>query len=194
MSVAGVQSPAVRPKPRLMTGEDLFALPENGRSELIRGELVTMAPTGYSHGMIESTFAAILRHFVRKHGLGHVMVGEVGIYIQRDPDTIRAADVVYISHERLAQAQSPSYLDVAPELIVEILSPTDRWSEMLEKLEEYFIIGVTEVWLADPRRRDVLVYRSLTEVQRFTLDDTLSHSTALPDFAVNVAELFESLV
>jgi Uma2 family endonuclease len=174
----------------VMTGEELFALGDIGRAELVKGELVRMAPTGHAHGYIEFNFGGILYAFVRGQKLGRVLGGEVGIYTQRDPDTVRGADVAFISNERLAQVQSQSYLDVAPELIIEIMSPEDRWSDVMEKLEEYFAIGVQVIWVADPRRQQVYVYRSLTQVERLTVEDVLSGGDLLPGFQVSVAELF----
>ena len=76
------------------------------------------------------------------------------------------------------------------QLVVEILSPDDSWSEVNEKLEEYFAIGVQTIWVADPRREQVYVYRSLTEIERLSVEDTLSGGEVLPDFSVPVAELF----
>lgn len=175
----------------VMTGQDLFALGDIGRSELVKGELVRMAPTGHSHGYIEFRFGMVLGVFVDEHKLGRVLVGEVGIYTQRDPDTVRGADVAFISNARLAQVQSSSYLDVAPELIVEILSPGDRWTDVNDKLTEYFAIGVQIVWVADPRQQRVHVYRSLTELEVLTVDDTLTGGDVLPGFSAPVAELFE---
>lgn len=173
-----------------ITGETLFRLGDIGPVELVRGEIIHMAPTGHAHGYVEFNIGGILREFVRKHKLGRIIGGEVGIYTQRNPDTVRAADVAFISRERLAQVQSQSYLDVAPELIVEVLSPDDAWSQLMEKLEEYFIIGVQMVWVADPRRQQVYVYSSLTEVERFTMAEVLSGGKILPGFSVPVAELF----
>lgn len=173
-----------------MTGEELFALGDIGRAELVKGELIRMAPAGHPHGYIEFNFGRILGNFISEHKLGRILGGEVGIYTTRNPDTVRGADVAFISNERLAQVQSHSYLDVAPELIVEVLSPDDSWSEVNEKLEEYFAVGVKMVWVADPRRQQVYVYHSLTEMERFTTDDTLSGGEVLPDFQVPVAELF----
>lgn len=176
--------------PSLLSGEDLLDLGDVGRAELIQGELIFMTPTGYPHGIIESDVTAILRNFVYQYQLGYVLSGEVGIYTKRDPDTVRGADVVYISKERLTQAQSQGYLDVAPELIVEVLSPNDRWSGVIEKLEEYFAIGVEAVWIADPERQEIFVYHSLTDVQRFTTDDNLPGGTILPGFEVPISEFF----
>lgn len=174
----------------LLTGKDLFALGDIGRTELVEGELIRMAPTGYLHGRIESKFDRILGTFVEQHNLGQVFVGEVGIYTHRNPDTVRGADVAYVSHERLSQAQSQSYLDVAPELIVEILSPDDRWSDVADKLDEYFEIGVQQVWVANPKRQEIFVYHSPIDVKRFAADEKLSGGEVLPGFEVVVAELF----
>jgi Uma2 family endonuclease len=174
-----------------MTGEELFKLGDIGRAELVKGELVRMAPTGYLHGYVELRFGKVLSIFVDERKLGHVLTGEVGVYTGRDPDTVRGADVAFISNERLAQVKSHSYLDVAPELIVEVMSPDDRWYDIDNKLTEYFDIGVQVVWVADPQRRQVRVYRSLTEIEILGVEDTLSGGAALPGFGVAVAELFE---
>ncbi len=174
-----------------LTGEALFKMGDVGRTELVKGEIVYIVPTGYSHGYTECVIGKVLSAFAEQHHLGRVMVGEVGIYTARDPDTVRGADVVFISHERMAQVKSPSYLDVAPDLIVEVLSPEDRWSDVMEKLEEYFAIGVRAVWVADTKMQTVYVYRSLTAVQRFTAEDELPGGDVLPGFSVLVRELFE---
>ena len=174
-----------------LTGEELFAMGDIGRSELIKGELVLMSPTGHPHGYYEINFATALHNFVRHHQLGRVLGGEVGIYTARNPDTVRGADVAFITNQTLAQIQSHSYLDVAPELIVEILSPDDRWADVQEKLAEYFNIGVQTVWVADPKQRQVYVYRALTDVEVVSADQSLSGGEVLPGFSVPVAELFE---
>ena len=183
----------------ILTGEELFELGDIGRTELVKGELVRMAPTGHPHAYIEVNFSAALHAFVRQRKLGRVLSGEVGIYTGRDPDTVRGADAAFISNERLAQVQSQSYLDVAPELIVEVLSPDDRWYDINNKLAEYFNIGVRIVWIADPQHRQVHVYRSLTEMEILGVEDTLSGGEVLPGFpigtlgrcSVAVGELFE---
>lgn len=181
-------SEVVRHSP--ITGEDLFALGDIGPAELVKGEIIRMPPTGYVHGRIELKLGKMLDNFVEHHQLGQIMVGEIGIYTQRDPDSVRAADVAYISNERLAQVASEGYLDVAPELIVEIISPGDRWANIEDKLDEYFAIGVRLVWLVNPKKREVLVYHAPTDVARFTADDTLSGENVLPGFEAAVADFF----
>ena len=176
-------------KKEYITGEAFFELPNTEWTELVKGEIVQMSPPGYLHGAIEFTFGRIIGAFVHQHQLGRVIGGEAGIYTRRNPDTVRGVDVAFISNEQLAKAKSSGYLDVAPELIVEIMSPNDRWSDIMDKLEEYFAIGVKLVWVADPHRQEILAYRSLVEVERLTPGDTLSGGEALPGFSAPVAEL-----
>ncbi len=150
-----------------------------------------LSPTGSRHGTVEGNFYAAIRDFVRQRHLGFVKVGEVGIYIHRNPDTVRGADVLFISNERAAKLSSSSFLDVAPDLIVEVLSPEDRWSEVTKKLQEYFAIGVRLVWVADPEERIVQAYRSPTDMKQFRASETLAGDEVLPGFSVPVATLFE---
>jgi Uma2 family endonuclease len=124
---------------KLLTGPELLALGDIGPCELIEGKVVPMSPTGDLHGGYESNFAYYVRDFVRQRKVGHVRVGEVGIYIRRNPDTVRGADLAHISAERYAKRKQQSgFLDVAQELIVEIMSPDDRWVDVSEKLNRRF--------------------------------------------------------
>ncbi|NEP83785.1 MAG: Uma2 family endonuclease [Okeania sp. SIO3B3] len=163
-----------------LTGSEFAALGDIGPAELVRGEIVPMSPTGHSHGYIEFNLARIVGNFVFNKQLGRLMGGEVGIYTQRQPDTVRAADALFISNARMAKVQSESYLDVAPELVVEIMSPDDHWSELITKLDEYFVIGVELAWVVEPRHKRVHVYRSLADVETLTKTDTLTGGDILP--------------
>ncbi|MCL6509122.1 MAG: Uma2 family endonuclease [Anaerolineae bacterium] len=176
---------------RLITGEELARISGVESAELVEGRLVKKMPTGDEHGAVEIAIAAALHNHVRIAKTGKVRSGEVGIYTRRNPDTTRAADVLYISNERYSQRSSSAFLDVSPEIIVEILSPGDSMPEVLQKLREYFAIGVVLVWLIDPTSKTVLVYRSLTNVRELTVNDELTGEDVLPGFVVKVAELFE---
>ena len=187
--MAAVSAPSTE---KLITGDELYQMPGVGSCELIDGRIVPMSPTGDAHGGIEGNFYSALQSFVRQLKLGKVRVGEVGVYIRRDPDRVRAADVLYISNERYAQRKrKQGYLDVAPELVVEILSPDDTVQDMNQKLRDYFSISVRLVWVADPATRLVMAYRSLTDVREFKETDMLTGDDVLPGFAVPVATLFE---
>ncbi len=173
-----------------MTGEELLAHPEFEPCELVAGRVVPMSPTGFVHGVLEARLAALLQAWNSSARLGQVVAGEVGIYTGRDPDTVRAADLAFVSHQRIRGWSGTGFLDVPPELVVEILSPDDRASELAEKLAEYFAAGVARVWVVDPRLRSVLAYRSATEASRFAEGDLLREPDLLPGFDLPLAELF----
>jgi len=176
---------------KIFTGEDLAAMGDIGPCELINGRIVPMTPTGDEHGAVEMNIAAELRAFVREHNLGKVRCGEVGIYVRRNPDSVRAADVLYVSNERYARKGSSAFLDVSPDLVVEILSPSDTWTNVTQKVRDYFAIGVRMVWVVDPTTRSISAYRSPTDIREFTANDTLPGDDILPGFSVPVARLFE---
>jgi Uma2 family endonuclease len=180
-----------KPAPTLVTGEAFAAMTELGRAELIEGKVIQMPPPKGKHGLTEGKFSLRIGNFVQQHQLGYVFVGETGVYIRRNPDTVRGMDVAYISNERWAQQPDPEgYLEIAPDLIVEILSPDDRWTAVIKKLKEYFSIGVRLVWVADPATHTVYAYRSVTNIQEFGESETLPGDEVLPGFSVPVADLF----
>lgn len=176
----------------LITGEDLARTPGLGSCELIDGRMVPMTPTSPEHGRIEGNVFRVLDAFVRPRRLGKVFVGEVGVYTQRNPDRVRAADALFVANDTYARrSEGAAYLDVAPELVVEILSPHDTVMDLTEKLREYFAIGVKLVWVPDPRARRVMAFRSLTDVRELAEADQLPGDDVLPGFAASVATLFE---
>jgi Uma2 family endonuclease len=193
MTVATIPQMAARTKPKakLITGEELLAMGDIGPCELIDGRIVRMNPIGRSHAFVATNLSMALNQFVRQHKLGEVLVGEIGIFVRRKPDRIRAADIVFVSTERLAQTTASGYLKIAPELVVEIISPSDRWQTVRDKLEEYFAVGVHRVWIVEPETRAVLVYRSVTETSRLGERDVISGEGALEGFCLPVSELFE---
>lgn len=174
----------------LMTADELVRRPELEPCELVEGRIESMTPTGFSHGRVELVLGMALESWAQETRSGRVVVGEVGLYLRRGPDTVRAADVLYLSEERFARLGSSSYLDVPPELVVEILSPDDRWSEVMQKLAEYLAFGVDRVWIVNPRLRQVFAYRSLTEVATFSEGEDLQDGEILSGFRIAVAKLF----
>lgn len=149
-----------------------------------------MSPTGYLHGLIKIRMAAWLEAAARQGDQGIVLGGEVGVYTRRNPDTVRAMEAAFISHARMAQVQSRSYLDVAPELVVEVLSPGDSWQAVMSKLKEYFEIGVSTVWIVDPDRQVIYVYQGVMQTRRLGVGDVLTAAGVLEGVEIEVAALF----
>jgi Uma2 family endonuclease len=181
-----IESP---PKTETITGEEFLAMGDIGSCELIDGRIVYMSPAGDEHGIIESNLAFELKQFARQHKRGRVMTGEVGIYIRRNPDRVRGADVILVSYEKLPKPTG-KFLDVAPELAVEIMSPNDRWEEVREKIRDYFSIGIEQVWIVEPGNRKLLVYHSNTDLQEFGEGDTIEGEGILAGFTLNIDTLF----
>jgi Uma2 family endonuclease len=173
-----------------MTAEELFRRPDLDPCELVEGRIVTMTPTGFTHGGVELELGMSLGHYAKATGRGRVLVGEVGLFVRRDPDTVRAADLLFISNGRFFRQGPSPYLDVPPELVVEILSPDDRWSDVMEKLGDDFTAGVDRVWVVDPRLRKVFAYTSLNEVETIGEKDVLVDEEILPGYSCRVAALF----
>lgn len=175
-----------------ITAEELYRMPDVDRCELVEGKIVNMAPSGDEHGAIEARVVQALLAYADRKGEGKVRSGEVGSYIRRNPDTVRAADALYISNRRYEKLTSSGYLDVAPELVVEVLSPQERWSDVTQKLSDYFEAGVVAVWVIDPKTPGVFVYRSLSEVQHFSKEAVLVDEEILPGFSLPVAEILRT--
>ena len=175
-----------------VTGERLLRMPWLNPCELVGGRIVRMTPTNPTHGRIEVNVAAALRAFVRTQNLGVVMAGEVGVFTTRDPDTVRAPDVLFLSHERDAlRTRREGFLEVAPDLVVEILSPTDRPDAVRRKLDEYFTAGVRMAWVVDPPTRTVRVHRSGGKFRSVAAGEVISGEDVLPGFVLPVDEVFE---
>jgi Uma2 family endonuclease len=181
------------PDTSLLTGEAFARLDIAERCELVAGRIVPMPPPpNHDHSQVVASVCWLVYSFVKANQLGRVGAGEGGLYTSFDPDTVRGADVTFTSTERIAQRDpEKTYLDVAPNLIVEVLSPSNRPADMAAKLREYFAIGVELVWLVDPESRQVQAHRSMTSTQVFHENDTLTADDVLPGFAVRVAQFFE---
>ncbi|MDA8064013.1 MAG: Uma2 family endonuclease [Thermaerobacter sp.] len=172
------------------TAEELARLPEGYRYEIERGELIVREPTGIRHGGTAGRICILLGGFVAEHGLGLVLAAETGFFLQRDPDTVRAPDVAFISRERLDQIRDPDTFGTAPpDLAVEVLSPRQYLSDLRSKVDEYLRCGVRSVWVADPRRRTLHQYRR-GEERQYTEAAELVEDAVLPGFACRLADLF----
>jgi Uma2 family endonuclease len=178
---------------KLLTAEEFAALDDGADGslhELLEGRLIPMSAPGPDHGYYELNLGAEIRAFVKPRKLGFVSVGEARIKTRSNPDTVRLADVLYISRERLGGGSLSGALTVPPEIVGEVVSPDDTLADVLAKVGEYLDMGVTAVLVVLPKQRQVYAYRSLTNVQVFSEGDTLSIADVLPGFALPVAEIF----
>jgi Uma2 family endonuclease len=135
---------------------------------------------------------ARLGEHVERLGLGTVLV-EAGYVLRRAPDTVRGPDVSFVSLDPLAPDRIPEhFIPGAPDLAVEILSPSSRWSEVEEKIADYFAGGARLVWVVDPGERRVIVRYPDRPPGIIAADGILDGNEVVPGFALAVAELFGS--
>lgn len=175
---------------QLITGEELLEMGDIGPCELIEGRIVPMSPAGARHGHIEVKVATILQSFVTANDLGWVMTGEVGIFTKRGPDSVRGADVLFISKERLDKIPDRGFLEVAPELVVEVRSPDETRKDVEEKIKEYLAIGVRWVWYFDPKIHSCAVHSSNKGVQNLNENDVLIGEEILTGLEIKLSALF----
>lgn len=179
---------------KLLTAAEFAARPDpadGSKEELVRGEVITMPPPGFLHGLVQGTVAFLLITFARASGLGRVTV-ESGTVTEHDPDSVRGPDVAFWSFSRVPADQVPeSYPDVAPDLCVEVKSPSNTPAKTTSKVREYFKSGVRLVWVIDPEERTVTVYRKPGRGEVFWEDDTITGEAVLPGFSRPVAEFFQ---
>jgi Uma2 family endonuclease len=174
------------------TAEDLLRMPDDGfRYELVRGELRKMAPAGHQHGRIAINLTTPLDQYVRAHNLGVVYAAETGFKLASNPDTVRAPDVAFIQRARVEEVGDvEGYWPGAPDLVVEVISPSDTYSEVEEKILEWLEAGVRLVIVANPRKRVITVYRSLTDITVLTEHDALSGGDVVPGWTMPVRDVF----
>jgi len=177
----------------LMTAKEFETVCENlGSSELIRGEVIQLSPAGSRHSQVTANIAILIGTWARQTGLGRVYVGEAGLIIEHDPDTVRGADVAYGSYERHPRGSVPTgFGTTPPELVVEVVGKGQGWRDMVEKAGEYMRMGVDRVWVVDPKTQRVHVFRSDAAPEAFSGGDTLADEAILPGFSCTVDDFFE---
>ena len=177
---------------QLITAEELLRMPDDGyRYELVRGELRKMAAAGYLHGRIAINITTPLDRYVRAHNLGVVCAAETGFKLASNPDVVRAPDVAFIRRERAEEVGDvEGYWPGAPDLAVEVISPSDTYSDVQEKVFDWIEAGTRMVVLVIPRKRTVTIYRSLTDIVMLTEHDTLDGGDVVPGWKTPVSEVF----
>lgn len=173
-----------------VTAEQLSTYPDRDRYELVRGVPRVCEPPGGLHGQLAARMAARLSEHVERHRLGTVLV-EAGYVLRRGPDTVRGPDVSFISGTRLAPDQIPDrFISGAPDLAIEILSASSRWSEVEEILADYFASGARMVWVVEPPNRRVIVRYPDRPPRVLARDDVLEGEDVVPGFRLVASDLF----
>ena len=177
-----------------ITADQLLEMYGKGmRGELIRGVFCPTMATGVKHGEIVVNLVGYLREVVRPNRLGRMMASDSGVKIESNPDTVREPDIAYFSRERLPlDADVPGYAEIPPDLVVEVVSPSDSVREIAGKANMWINAGVQLVWVLWPETQMVEVYRPGQPVVTLVENDTLTAEGVLPQFNVPVSDIFNT--
>ena len=183
-----VYVPAMSPSAALITADELLHmhLPDK-RVELVRGGLVVREPAGSTHGLVAMSLGAELAVYAKRTGAGGVFAAETGFTLAINPDTVRASDVAFVTRDRMPPPGTIGFPALAPDLVVEVLSPDDRPGEVLAKVADWLNAGTRLVWVIDPERRLARVYRLDGSEAVVTADGTLDGEDVLPGFSCSLA-------
>lgn len=175
-----------------MSAEELLRLntPE-ARRELVRGELIVREPGGFRHGDVAARLLIAVGTFVESRSLGRVFTAETGFRLRTNPDTVRAPDVAFVRRDRLPEPPPRGYAAIAPDLVIEVLSPDDRPGQVLSKVGDWLEAGTALVWVVDPDRRTARVYRADGGQDLLTDRDRLDGEVVLPEFQYELRRAFE---
>jgi Uma2 family endonuclease len=179
---------------KLLTVEEYARRPENGkREELVRGRIVELNVPYLRHGQLIFKVVGILQRYLDANDIGQLMCGDVAVITERGPDTIRGADVAFMSYARRPKGPLPraEYITEVPELVFEVRSPSDRWREVIAKAMEYLGAGAKCVCVLDEQTHTARLYTSDAPEQVLNAHQELSFPDILPGFAVKVERFFE---
>lgn len=176
----------------LNTAEDLARLPRGlVRHELVKGQMRIMPLAGAKHGALAMIIGGHLWEHVDRHQLGHVFAAETGFLLETDPDTVLAADVSFIGLERMPTVpDEPAFLNLAPDLAIEVLSPSDRPGRSLEKCQQWLDAGTRAVVIVDPSRQMIFVNRTGALPVELFGEDELEVPDIVPGWKLPLSKLF----
>ena len=175
---------------KLITAEEFLLMPNppgGVQQELVRGEIVNMPPPGTLHGVTQMKTGRRLGNFIDA-GPGGTLSCESGFVTERSPDSVRGPDISYWTKERLKEIPV-GYVDISPDMIVEVLSPSNTTKKILEKLREYFDKGVRLVWIISPEDRTLTIYRKPEEGRLLHETAEVTGEDVLPGFECRVSDL-----
>ena len=175
----------------LITADELMRLPDDGhRYELLKGELLTMSPTSGKHGVVAMRLSRILANYIEDSDLGLTFAAETGFRLEHDPDTVLAPDFAFVSRDRISTLPDDGYVRLAPDLVVEVISPSQSDKEMRLKAVLWISLGVKQVWLVQPKKRTVELFVKTDEHVLLREKDELTGGELIPGFRIRVSEIF----
>jgi Uma2 family endonuclease len=183
------------PAVKLITAEEYATMPlpaDGSRTELVQGEVVTMSPPSFLHGLVQLQIGHLLKLHISKTKSGRATV-ESGVLTELGPDTVHGPAVAYWSYATLPADQVPVvFSNVAPDLVAEVVSPSNSRKDIATKVREYFKLGAKMIWVVDPEERTATVYRKPGDGRVLWDDATITGEDVLPGFTCPVAEFFGS--
>lgn len=175
----------------MMTIEEFAAISRPGRFDLIRGELLEMAPAGGEHGEVAAEIGRLIGNFVVEHQLGRLYAAETGFIISESDSTVLAPDVAFVEASRVPpREERRGFVPIAPDLVVEVVSPSDRVTEVNDKVTTYLEAGVNLVWVVEPVRQRVTVYTPDRRARLLIGGDHLDGGDVLPGFSLPLVDIF----
>ena len=178
---------------KLLTAADLLRLDSQGvRGELIQGILCQTMPTGLTHGEVVMNLGGELRRFTKPRRLGRIVGSDSGMLLERNPDTVREPDIAFISAQKLPlDVRLSGYFEGAPDLAVEVVSPSDSPQDVYHKARMWISFGVPLVWVVNLKTRTIEIHRPGQPLLTLSEDDTLDGGEILPGFTCPVRDIFD---
>jgi Uma2 family endonuclease len=176
-----------------MTIDEFLKLPSSDcLKELVRGRVIESKLRTPRHGQVCMEIGGRIWSHVRQAKIGTVVGGNSGIVTRREPDSVRGPDLAFFSQARLPAQRLPSgYLQVQPELVIDVLDDSEHWYDVIEKALEYLHAGVLVVCIADPKKESLAVFREGQAPKLLHAQDNFSLPEILGEFRVAVKEFFE---
>jgi Uma2 family endonuclease len=176
---------------KLVTADELLRHPEWDPCELVRGKVIHREYAGMLKGRVCTTLLTEIGVFVKKHKSGVFLGAPTGVILERDPDTVRAPSGMFISKQRVpAGGFGDGYVSVPHDLVYEVTSPSDTFSDVMDKARSYITAGVRLVWVVDPQTKQAHVFQPGKPMATLVANESLSGEDVLPGFSLPLAEIF----
>ena len=173
----------------LLTAEEFYSLGDSGPAELIHGKVVRLAAPKPKHGRITMRLGSWVHRFVEEQKLGQVYAAETGYLLERDPDLIRCPDISFVRTELSKEHDEDDYYTHSPDLVVEVLSPSERPERVKEKIQVWLTFGAKSVWVLDPEEKTITVHHAGTTPRVGKGQEVFQDAVVLPGFEINPVSL-----